>query len=297
MTNTEIVWTKDIEDILQNIRKNCVTMSKIHKNRHVSLKGTLRYFRIPIIVLSGLNSVIAVGLQPYLEQGVISVATCLISLTCGIIGSIELYLAIQTQMETELIQSKEYYILSIEIYKVLHLDVENRTVDGKIFLDDKFAIYEKLIEKSNIINKKYEDFLTPIEKPKKTIFGFSGAEKGNIIQTSSTSTSTSTSTSIQSTIQQPNPTAATPISTPITSPRATNQNENPKDIDVELESMESMSLDEEKGFKLNLNLKKGLKNLFHTAATTKGIVDSNKFSSISSALESKSVSSTSSGSN
>lgn len=286
MTNTEIIWTKDIEDILQNIRKNCVTMSKIHKNRHVSLKGTLRYFRIPIIILSGLNSVIAVGLQPYLAQGVISVATCLISLTCGIIGSIELYLAIQTQMETELIQSKEYYILGIEIYKVLNLDVTNRTVDGKLFLDDKFAIYEKLIEKSNIINKKYEDFLTPIEKPKKTLFGFSGAEKGDVVtvQPSLTQSIIPTSTST--------PTPSIP-ETPLSIQGKKGQDS--KDIEVELESMESVSLDEEKGFKLNLNLKKGLKNLFHTGKTN-GIEDSNKFSSISSALESDSPVSTPSGS-
>lgn len=286
MTNTEIIWTKDIEDILQNIRKNCVTMSKIHKNRHVSLKGTLRYFRIPIIILSGLNSVIAVGLQPYLAQGVISVATCLISLTCGIIGSIELYLAIQTQMETELIQSKEYYILGIEIYKVLNLDVTNRTVDGKLFLDDKFAIYEKLIEKSNIINKKYEDFLTPIEKPKKTLFGFSGEEKGDIVtvQPSLTQSIIPTSTST--------PTPSIP-ETPLSIQGKKGQDS--KDIEVELESMESVSLDEEKGFKLNLNLKKGLKNLFHTGKTN-GIEDSNKFSSISSALESDSPVSTPSGS-
>lgn len=282
MTNTEIIWTKDIEDILQNIRKNCVTMSKIHKNRHVSLKGTLRYFRIPIIVLSGLNSVIAVGLQPYLAQGVISVATCLISLTCGIIGSIELYLAIQTQMETELIQSKEYYILGIEIYKVLNLDVINRTVDGKLFLDDKFAIYEKLIEKSNIINKKYEDFLTPIEKPKKTLFGFSGAEKGDVVAVQPSLT--------QSIIPSSTPTPSIP-ETPLSIQGKKGQDS--KDIEVELESMESVSLDEEKGFKLNLNLKKGLKNLFHTAKSN-GVEDSNKFSSISSALESESVSPTSS---
>jgi hypothetical protein len=282
MTNTEIIWTKDIEDILQNIRKNCVTMSKIHKNRHVSLKGTLRYFRIPIIVLSGLNSVIAVGLQPYLAQGVISVATCLISLTCGIIGSIELYLAIQMQMETELIQSKEYYILGIEIYKVLNLDVNNRTVDGKLFLDDKFAIYEKLIEKSNIINKKYDDFLTPIEKPKKTLFGFSGADKEDVVTIQPSLT--------QSIISPPTPSIPeTPLSV------QGKKGQDSKDIEVELESMESVSLDEEKGFKLNLNLKKGLKNLFHTTKTN-GIEDSNKFSSISSALESNSPVSTPSGS-
>ena len=115
----------DIEHILENIRHNCVVMSERHKSRFLYLKGILRYFRIPIIILSGINSVIAVGLQPYIEQGLISVFTCLVSLVCGIIGSIELYLSIQTQMENELVTSKEYYLLGIEIYKLLSLKIAN----------------------------------------------------------------------------------------------------------------------------------------------------------------------------
>lgn len=158
----DFIWTSDIESILENIRCNCVTMSGKHKRRYIYLKGVLRYFRIPIIILSGLNSVMSVGLQPYLEQGIISAGTSLISLTCGIIGSIELFLSIQTQMENELLKSKEYYLLSIDIYKVLCLERANRHIDGIPFLDEKFATYEKLIENSNVINQKITDSLAPL---------------------------------------------------------------------------------------------------------------------------------------
>ena len=153
----------DIEHILENIRHNCVVMSERHKSRFLYLKGILRYFRIPIIILSGINSVIAVGLQPYIEQGLISVFTCLVSLVCGIIGSIELYLSIQTQMENELVTSKEYYLLGIEIYKLLSLKIGNRNIDIKSFMEEKFSQYQKLIEKSNVIIKKITDKLT--QKP------------------------------------------------------------------------------------------------------------------------------------
>jgi hypothetical protein len=167
----DFIWTPDIENILENIRCNCITMSSKHKNRYLYLKGVLRYFRIPIIILSGLNSVMSVGLQPYLEQGIISAATSLISLTCGIIGSIELFLAIQTQMENELLKSKEYYLLGIDIYKVLSLERTNRHIDGIVFLDEKFAIYEKLIESSNIINQKITDSLAPLPVRGSKFFG------------------------------------------------------------------------------------------------------------------------------
>ena len=122
----------DIESLLEKIRLNCVVMNKHHKKRYIYLKGILRYFRIPIIILSGLNSVMSVGLQPYVEQGLISASTCIVSLLCGIIGSVELYLSIQQQMETELMTSKEYYLLGIDIYKVLSLTVENRNMDIKV---------------------------------------------------------------------------------------------------------------------------------------------------------------------
>jgi len=158
----EAVWSNDIESVLESIRINSVVLNNEHKKRYIYLKGFLRYFRIPIIVLSGVNSVLSVGAQPYLQQGLISVSTCLVSLIITIIGSIELYLSIQTQMENELSTSKEFYLLSIDIFKMLSLERQHRTIEGKAFLDDKFAIYEKLIEQSNVVNKKIQDKLAPL---------------------------------------------------------------------------------------------------------------------------------------
>jgi len=85
-------WTDDIDEILNNIRLNCIILSKLHKQRYFELKSTLKYYRLPLIILNGFNSIIAVGLQPYANQGAISLTNSLIALTCGIIGSIELFL-------------------------------------------------------------------------------------------------------------------------------------------------------------------------------------------------------------
>jgi len=150
---------EDIECLLEKIRENCVLLNKEHKKRYLRLKQTLKYFRIPIIVLSGFNSLLSVSLQNYIEQGVISISTALVSLTCGIIGSVELFLNIQQNMEMELITSKDYYILGIDIFKMLSLRDENRNVDLKAFLDEKFQIYQKLVENSNILEKKMLDKL------------------------------------------------------------------------------------------------------------------------------------------
>ena len=55
---------------------------------------------------------------------------------------------------------KDFYILSISIYKVLQLDEENRNIDMKLFLEETFANYQKLIENSNVVAKKIQDKLT-----------------------------------------------------------------------------------------------------------------------------------------
>ena len=158
----EASWSNDIESVLENIRINSVIFNNEHKKRFLYLKGFLRYFRIPIIILSGCNSVLSVGTQPYLQQGLISATTCLVSLIITIIGSIELYLSIQTQMENELTTSKDFYLLSIDIFKMLSLERSHRNVEGKVFLDEKFGIYEKLIEQSNIVNRRIHDKLAPL---------------------------------------------------------------------------------------------------------------------------------------
>lgn len=155
----------DIENLLENIRLNCVVLNKEHKKRYIKLKNTLKWFRIPIIVLSGINSLLSVSLQNYLEQGIISISTAMVSLTCGIIGSVELYLSIQQNMEMELITSKDYYLLGIDIFKILSLKEKNRNVELKAFLDEKFQVYQKLTENSNILEKKVLDKLCPVFEP------------------------------------------------------------------------------------------------------------------------------------
>ena len=107
-------WTQDMEIVLENIRVNSVLLSKEHKKRYFELKQTLQYFRLPVIIISGINSIVSIGFQPYLAQSVISMITCLLALICSIIGSIELYLAIQKSMEIELVVSKDYYLLLIK---------------------------------------------------------------------------------------------------------------------------------------------------------------------------------------
>jgi hypothetical protein len=155
-------WSEDIEIVLDNIRQNCVLLSKEHKFRYFTLKENLQYYRLPVIVLSGLNSIISVGLSEYVNQKVVSVITCLLALLCSVIGSIELYLAIQKGMESEMISQREYYLLSIDIFKTLNLSKQHRPVPAKEYLERMYSEYCRLIESSNAVAKALDDKLCPI---------------------------------------------------------------------------------------------------------------------------------------
>ena len=157
-------FSSDIENILENIRLNSIVLSKDHKKRYLYLKNTLQYFRIPCILLSGFNSVFSIGGQPFVSQEYISLTNCLLALICGMIGSIELYFGIDSQMEVELSSSKEYYILSTDIFKMLSLNKANRNTEGKAFLNDCYGRYIKLIETSCITKRKIDDNLAPLPK-------------------------------------------------------------------------------------------------------------------------------------
>lgn len=156
-------WSGEIEALCEKLRINCVNLSEYHRKRYYHFKAYGKYFRLPMIVLASINSTASVGLQPVLEQPVISAITCLIGMMMGIIGAIELYMGIQSAMELELKQSKEFYSLAIDIYKTLSLKRDNRGEEGKDYLNTKYGVYIKLCEASNLLKRQLKiDLLTEI---------------------------------------------------------------------------------------------------------------------------------------
>tara|TARA_B100000424_G_C22876846_1_gene466853 strand:+ start:532 stop:1029 length:498 start_codon:yes stop_codon:yes gene_type:complete len=160
----EYKWHKDEENILHVISQKAFDMSEFHKNNYLILQNTLKYYKIPVIVISGINSVIAVGLNDYIEQNIISVTNCLLALICGIIGSIELYLKISENMNREFISGRDLYLLHIDIKKTLALEPQNRNVDGDVYLTNVYNKYIKNVSNAEIMigNKLFHDFTPPV---------------------------------------------------------------------------------------------------------------------------------------
>lgn len=161
-----MMWSSDIETLLNDVRENSVHLSQHHKKRYFYYKQVSTYFRVPTIILSSVASVASVGLTAYVKQESLSGIVCLMSLTIGIINSIELYLRIQDNLENELETSKKYYNLSIDIHKMLNLSHINREGEPKKVLETYYKRYVDLVAESNLLSISYPDKLSKVPKIK-----------------------------------------------------------------------------------------------------------------------------------
>lgn len=162
-----VVNTTDIESqipdtpilkILKKIHVNCVFFTIYHNKRFWMYKNVLfLVFRMPLIILSAFNSFFAVGMQDLMPQTTISMANALISLFCGILTSIELFLNLNKKMEVELTTYKSFYTLGIDIYQFIETTNFNTAEPNKQkSIDDRssemYNRYKELVNASNAIN-------------------------------------------------------------------------------------------------------------------------------------------------
>ena len=141
-------WTTDQESILERIRQNCNHQKRVSTKLYLSYKRRLALYKIPVIVISAINSVTSVGLVRYCPQHIISATTCVLSLVVGVIGSVQMYLQLEVNQELALISSKDFYNLSIDIHKTLSLNREHRSLSGKEYLDDIYTKFVSINDKS-----------------------------------------------------------------------------------------------------------------------------------------------------
>lgn len=155
-------FSQDIEAVLENIRLNCALLTEHHRKEFLMLNHSIKYYRIPVLLLSSIASVWSVSGTAFLRQDVVSLVNCFLGLIAGTIASIEMFQKIDERMRLSEELSHKFYIISADIFKTLSLRDENRGVLGKDYLVEVFSDYLKLIEKSNILTKKIKDQLMPL---------------------------------------------------------------------------------------------------------------------------------------
>ena len=160
-------WSSDVETQLKNIELNSSKYAEISKNEYLELIKQIKYFKIPVIFFSGVNSVFAIGLNSFIDQSAVSIITCIISFCVSLLSSIELYLGLVRKIEIALQSYKDFYLLSIKINNCLRLDRNHRSeLDGRNFLIECLTEYQQLFNRSNITSDTFNDKLVDIEMTK-----------------------------------------------------------------------------------------------------------------------------------
>ena len=153
MSEVYMSWNQSVDSLLDKIRLNADYLTNRHINNHLYYKGLEKYFEVPTIVLSVFSGSFSVGSDGFLNQEVISIVSCSISMLITILTSIKLYMKIQENQQQEQELAVQFKTLALDIFKMLSLHERDRGIDGLIYLNKTYSKYVNLVENSQILNK------------------------------------------------------------------------------------------------------------------------------------------------
>jgi hypothetical protein len=155
-----MTWNQEIKIILDKIRMNSIKLSNNHRETALAYQRVSRFFDLPIICISVVSS--SLGSNTLIEATAKDTINMFLSMVITILTSIKLYMNITSNLNQEIQLSRDYYVLSIDIYKNLNLSNDNRP-DPKTYLNECYSQYVKLIEQSTLNNKIKKDELLKID--------------------------------------------------------------------------------------------------------------------------------------
>ena len=145
-------WNQSVDSLLDKIRLNCIMVASKHFKNHLYYLSCSKYFEIPVIILSVFSGSFSVGSDSFINQEVISVITCSISMVITILTSIKLYMKITENSSHEQELAIQYKTMALDLFKVLSLPKEDRGTDGLAYLNKIYSKYTHLIENSQVLN-------------------------------------------------------------------------------------------------------------------------------------------------
>lgn len=155
-----MTWNEQIKIILDKIRLNSIKLSNKHRTTALSYERVSRFFDLPIIIMSTVAS--SLGSNTLIREDEKASINLFISMIITILTSIKLYMNITSNLNQEIQLSRDYYVLSIDIYKNLNLPIESRP-DSSQYLNECYSQYVKLIEQSTLNNQIKKDELLKID--------------------------------------------------------------------------------------------------------------------------------------
>jgi len=170
MTIDEMRWHPDEQEFLTKLEQQCNTYYDHHSKDHMYYQQLSTKFNIPILIVSSINALTAVGLNSFIRQEFVSVLNAILSAGTGVLGSIQLYMKITEKMTNALRAAILMKRLALKISKELSIEPANRVTDGQAFLTDCFGEFNTALEQGNPIEKRIANHLAFTEIPKKERF-------------------------------------------------------------------------------------------------------------------------------
>jgi hypothetical protein len=153
-------WHDKEEQYLEKMERQCDVLHTHHMRDYHYYNHLSSKFNVPILVISAVNALTAIGLNSFMKQEFVSIMNAVLSTGCGVIGSIQLYMKINEKMTNSLRSTISFKRLSLKISKELSIDRELRVTEGQPFLAECFAELNTSIEQGNPLDKAVENFMS-----------------------------------------------------------------------------------------------------------------------------------------
>jgi hypothetical protein len=152
-------WTPQQEEFLRRLHMESHTLAEYNRKQFQIYSRIHQRFTVPILVLSGINSLFAVTTQPFLEQNLISITNACISLFCGILGSIQMFMKVDTKIHQYVICAHEFKKLSYRISRELSVERDVRSNNGKEVVNNAFNEFNSILDKMETKEKRTREWL------------------------------------------------------------------------------------------------------------------------------------------
>ncbi len=153
------MWTDKEEIYLKKIHHQCNVYHLYYNKKSLRYTTLSQKFNIPILVISAVNSLVAISMPEFLDQNYVSILNGVLSLATGILGSIQLFLKLNEKLATCITVSLMFQKIGLKIGKELSIERELRVPDGKDFLMECFTEFNNAVDKCYPIDRKLPNHL------------------------------------------------------------------------------------------------------------------------------------------
>lgn len=162
------IWHPQQEVILKIWGEQASCYRFMHNNAYINYKKLNARFSLPVIILSTVSGTanFAQGTFPLSWQNYVPLIIGAMNLFAAILSTVSQFLKVSEMMESHRVSSIQYGKVSRNIRLELTLPINERSVNGDMFIETCKAEYDRLIEQSPNIPEKIiasfkRDFPTP----------------------------------------------------------------------------------------------------------------------------------------